>query len=138
VADVKRFKPLGGTSRQYLDLSTGKTVSRRQRDNVLARAAGFKNREEVERARLRVRREYPDWYKRVRKHTGKAPTWTDYRKAEQVRTIRARLAGEYGEPDKPWGNDFRSPELTAADGPLAEFLDAAGIRSKNGKPVGGS
>ncbi len=139
-----KFKPLGGTSRRYLGPYRVKNgirtneYSRRERDNVLARAAGFDNRAQVERIRLQVRREYPDWLKRVRRHTGRAPTWEDYKAAAEVRRRRAALVDDHGEPDVPWGNDKYDPVLVGPDGPLADFLDAAGIRPKNGKPVGGS
>lgn len=135
----REFEPIKGDSaRRYR--YRGEIISRRRRDDILARRAGFKNRGEVERVRLQIRESQPNWLKRVITHTGKRPSWSDYKNADVVAKRRARLIERRGgrKPAQPWSYDASDPELVAPNGPLANYLDAAGVRPKNGRPVGGS
>lgn len=138
MARAPEFRPLGGSSRRYL--YRGREISRRDRDDILARRAGFKNRAEVEKVRLNLRDTQPNWIKRVIVNTGKRPSWADYKNAQVVADRRAKLIQKHGgrPPEKPWSYDSEDPGLVAADGPLANYLDVAGVRQKNGRPVGGS
>jgi hypothetical protein len=133
------FRQIPGTARRFIG-SNGREYSRRQRDNILARRSGFKNRYELEQTRVWVRNNQPDWLKRVRKHTGRMPAWEEYANAKEVRDRRQALIKKHGgtKPVRPWEYDSEDPALVAADGPLANYLDAAGIRKKNDRPVGGS
>lgn len=135
---LRGYKPLGGTSRQYRTPS-GKVISRREYDNRRAKAAGFRNRYELEQFRTKTvaRGRWSDWQYDVKQKTGRMPTFDMYGDVKEVRQRRARLREKY--PDLSGRDlDAKDPELVAADGPLARVLDDSGRRPMTGRPVGDS
>lgn len=131
---LRGYTPLGGTSRKYRTPS-GKVISRRNYDNRRARAAGFKNRYELEKYRESIARSrWSTWQYDVRQHTGRQPTWDMYADVREVRARRARLPPELRGSER----DRLDPELVAPNGPLARILDASGRRPITGRPVGDS
>lgn len=130
------FTRIPGSARHYLG-SNGRDYTRRQRDNYLARKAGFSSMSQLERVR---EREF-HWAGQVRKRQGHKPTWEEYHYAKIVEDERKALLKKHGgvKPEPHiWSYDFESDALTDPDGALANYLDLAGIREKNGKPVGSS
>lgn len=134
---LRGYKPLGGKSRRYSKPGGG-SISRRAYDDIRARKAGFKDRAALESYRESLQStRWNRWVINVKKNTGRNPTFEDYGNLELVRRKRARLKRLY-----PLMNakerDSMDPSLVAPDGPLANVLDAAGLRPKNGRPVGDS
>lgn len=135
---LRGYKPLGGTSRQYRTPS-GKIISRREYDNRRAKAAGFRNRYDLEQFRTKVigRSRWSNWQYDVKQRTGRMPTWEMYGNVREVRERRLKLRARY--PDLHGRDlDSKDPQLVAPDGPLAQILDASGRRPITGRPVGDS
>lgn len=135
---LRGYTPLGGSSRKYR-APGGKIISRREYDNRRAKAAGFKNRYELEQFRTKVvaRGRWANWQYDVKQRTGRLPTYEMYADVREVRERRARLqrkhAGLTGQD-----LDAKDSKLIAANGPLARILDASGRRPLSGRPVGDS
>lgn len=135
---LRGYTPLGGSSRKYRTPG-GRIISRREYDNRRARAAGFKNRYEVEQFRTNIiaRSRWADWQYDVKQRTGRLPTWDMYADVREVRRRRAVLKRKH--PGLSGSDlDAYDSELVAPDGPLARILDASGRRPMSGRPVGDS
>lgn len=134
---LRGYKPLGGTSRKYRTPS-GKIISRREYDNRRARAAGFRNRYELEKYRENLARgRWGDWVYDVKQRTGRQPTFDLYADVREVQRRRAALKKRY--PGLTGRDlDAKDKQLVAPDGPLARILDASGRRPISGRPVGDS
>lgn len=135
---LRGYKPLGNSARQYRTPS-GKIISRREYDNRRAKAAGFRNRYELEQFRTQTiaKSRWSNWVYDVKQKTGRLPTFEMYGDVKEVRERRARLKRRY---PRLSGQDLDSKDaaLVNASGPLARILDASGRRPMSGRPVGDS
>jgi hypothetical protein len=139
MAALRGYKLLPGPSRRYRTPG-GRTISRREYDNRQARAAGWRNRYELEQFRSSVGGSR--WLSDIYQHTGRAPTWDTYHDLREVKTRRARIEAGRERRGLPFAlhgeTDREDPDLVAADGPLARLLDASGKRPISGRDVGDS
>jgi len=127
---LRGYTPLGGSSRQYRTPSGG-VISRRQYDNRRARAAGFRNRYELE--RFRQSRFGRKWGMDIIEQ-GNRPTFRDWGDIKQIRDRRRALKDEYPNLTRRQ-RDQRDRELIAPKGPLARILDRTGRRPMSNRPV---
>jgi hypothetical protein len=124
--------PVGGSSRRYRNTRSGRTISRRQYDNVRAKAAGFRNRYELERVREELAGS--SWVGDIYDATGRGPTFRDYR---AISNVKARRAEREAEGLDRYTED-QDDVLSDPDGDLAYLLDRTGRRQHSGYAVGGS
>ena len=132
---LRGYTPLGGSARNYR-APGGKIISRREYDNRRAKAAGFRNRYDLEQFRANLGG-WADWQRDVKQNTGRLPSWELYADVREVRQRRARLRKRYPHLE---GQDLdnKDPRLVAGNGPLARILDASGRRPLDGRDVGDS
>lgn len=147
---MAKWVPTGGSARRFRNvgapttvggnrINTGDTISRRAYDDIRARRAGFRNRYELEETRQGLAGSR--WLYDIYRHTGKPPTFQDYRDIRAVKARRAELEAQHG----PYWNQRQreieagDPFLSDPDGPLARILARSGRRTGyGGRPVGGS
>lgn len=135
MAGLRGYTPLKGDSARRYRTPAGRIISRREYDNRRARAAGFRNRYQLE--KFRESMAGSNWLGDIYAHTGRGPTWDNYADLREVKQRRAALRATYGKGTHS-ELDRHDPELVAADGPLARLLDAAGKRPLSGRDVGTS
>jgi hypothetical protein len=124
--------PTGGKSRRYRNTRSGRTISRRQYDNMRAKEAGFRNRYELEKVRENLAGS--DWVGDIYDATGRGPTFRDY---NAIRNVKARRAEREAQGlDRYTEHDDEI--LSDPDGDLAHLLDVTGRRTHSAYPVGGS
>lgn len=115
---LDEWEKLSGKSERYRNRKTGRIISRRQFENLRAKAVGWRSWSEYQRESRK-----DDWYRwrGIAAHKqGKKPRslgMTSEFSANYVKLKRARNGGIHVAPD-----------LYDPDGPLAEFLVYLGLR----------
>lgn len=119
---LRGYTRLPGTARQYRTPS-GRVISRYQYDSIRARAAGWRNRAEVE--RFRQSPEGSAWHFRLTE-AGADATYSG-RGMRSARDLeRERATGTYGGGEDATGRQIR--EDRSPTGPLAGLLVELGRR----------